>query len=93
MVEKEKEDKLYTIRLREFMQKNVKYLPLHTLVEIEDIMEGRQEEVSASGIPKSSRRMAPIYQKVKQIEEKREKEGEVLPLIDQRKSKLKPIAT
>lgn len=92
MLEKEKENKLYTIRLREFMQKNVKYLPLHTLVEIEDIMEGKQEE-TVNGIPKQSRRMAAVYQKVKQIEEKRDMENELLPMIDPRKSKLKPIQT
>ena len=41
LVEKDKEIKLYQIKLREFLQKNTKVLPVSTFGEIENIIDQR----------------------------------------------------
>ena len=63
------------VRLREFMQRNMKVLPIHIMNEVEDILEGRKPEDDVYGLGqsgvKSYRRMAGVYRKIRKIEEKR----------------------
>ena len=42
IAEKDKEIKLYQVKLREFLQKNMRDLPLNTFDEIENIMNPHQ---------------------------------------------------
>ena len=44
LTEKDKEIKLYQIKLREFLQKNTKVLPVSTFGEIENIIDNKQRQ-------------------------------------------------
>lgn len=60
LMEKDKEIKLVHIKLREFLQKNIKELPDNTFEEIETIITGRQP-----------RKMADTYKRLREIANKR----------------------
>lgn len=83
--EKDKEAKGQMVRLREFMQRNMKILPIQIMTEVEDILEGRKQEDDVYGLGhsgvKSYRRMAGVYKKIRKIEEKRQ-EYDSLPSIE-----------
>lgn len=50
IAEKDKEIKLYQIKLREFLQKNMRDLPLNTFDEIENIMAPQHEDSRKRGM-------------------------------------------
>jgi len=76
IAEKDKEIKLQQIKLREFLQKNMRDLPLKTFDEIENIMEYNPDSLNEDVYGTKNkggtqtRRMADTYKRVREIASK-----------------------